>query len=138
MRFLKYMIIPTTVLLMAGCESASKQAQDAQTAQNTDAHLTLGTIESQLHKGMSNASVVEIFGPPNIVTSDDQHQEVWVYDRISTMRTHSSSGGWATIVILGLGNKANTSSTSQRTLTLIVKFDHNQKVRDYSYRYSNF
>jgi len=88
MRFLKYVIIPTTVLLMAGCESASKQTQDAQTAQNTDAHLTLGTIESQLHKGMSNASVVEIFGPPNIVTSDDQHQEVWVYDRISTMQDH--------------------------------------------------
>lgn len=137
MRFLKYAILPT-FLFIAGCESASKQAQDAQAAQNSDAHLTLGTIESQLHKGMSNASVVEIFGPPNIITTDDQHQEVWVYDRIATMRTHSNSGGWATIAILGLGNNANTSSTSQRTLTLIVKFDQDHRVRDYSYRYSNF
>lgn len=137
MRFLKYTIIPALCLVTA-CQSVPQQAQDAQTAQNSDAHLTLGTIESQLHKGMTNASVIEIFGPPNIVTSDEQHREVWVYDRISTMRTRSNSGGWATILILGLGNKAHTSSTSQRTLTLIVKFDADKKVRDYSYRYSNF
>lgn len=137
MRFLNYALIPT-VLLVTACQSTSQQVKDAQAAQNTDAHLTLGTIESQLHQGMTNASVVEIFGPPNIVTSDEQHREVWVYDRISTMRTRSNSGGWATILILGLGNKAHTSSTSQRTLTLIVKFDADKKVRDYSYRYSNF
>ncbi len=137
MHFIKYTLLPT-FLLIAGCHSTSQQIQDVQATQNTDSRLTLGTIESQLHKGMSNASVVEIFGPPNIVTTDDQHREVWVYDRISTIRAHTNSGGWATIVILGLGNKANTSSTSQRTLTLIVKFDSNQTVRDYSYRYSNF
>ncbi|CAK7192573.1 hypothetical protein COMNV_00777 [Commensalibacter sp. Nvir] len=137
MRYLKYALLPI-VGLLAACQSAPQQINNIQNAQNADARLTLGMIESQLHKGMSSASVVEIFGPPNIVTSDDNHQEVWIYDRISTMRAHSNSGGWTTILILGLNNSANTSTTSQRTLTLIVKFDGQKQVKDYSYRYSNF
>lgn len=137
MRALKYAIFPILTLFTA-CQSAPKQINDVQTAQNADAHLTLGTIESQLHNGMSSAAVIEAFGPPNIVTTDDQRREVWVYDRISTMRAHTKSGGWATILLLGLNNSANTTSVSQRTLTLIVKFNDQKQVRDFSYRYSNF
>lgn len=137
MRSLKYVIFPLLALFTA-CKSAPQQVNDVQAAQNADARLTLGTIESQLHNGMSSAAVIETFGPPNIVTTDDQRREVWVWDRISTMRAHTSSGGWATILILGIGDKANTTSVSQRTLTLIVKFDDMKKVRDFSYRYSNF
>lgn len=137
MRSLKYAIFPLLALFTA-CQSAPQQINDVQAAQNADARLTLGTIESQLHNGMSSAAVIETFGPPNIVTTDDQRREVWVWDRIATMRAHTSSGGWATILILGVGNKTKTSSVSQRSLTLIVKFDDQKKVRDFSYRYSNF
>ncbi|MCT6880452.1 MAG: hypothetical protein M3Z67_08235 [Commensalibacter sp.] len=137
MRIFPYMFF-LPVLCLGACQSATQQINDVQSAQNADSRLTLGTIESSMHKGMSNAEVIEIFGPPNIVTTDDQRREVWVYDRISTMRAHTNSGGWATILILGIGDQSKTSSTSQRTLTLIVKFDENKHVRDYSYRYSNF
>lgn len=137
MRFLKYAIIPLVGLITA-CQSAPQQVHDAQSAQNADARLTLGAIEGQLHNGMSSASVIEVFGPPNIVTTDDQRREVWIYDRIATMHTRTSSGAWATILILGMGDNTKVSSTSQRTLTLIIKYDDQKKVRDFSYRYSNF
>jgi hypothetical protein len=103
---------------------------------------------------MSSADVVGVLGSPNMVTTDSERRENWVYDKISTSRVYSSSAGGVSALILGGGlvggglvgggvgggysSSAGASSTSQRTLTIIIKFDKNSQVRDFAYRYSSF
>jgi outer membrane protein assembly factor BamE (lipoprotein component of BamABCDE complex) len=103
---------------------------------------------------MSGAQVAQVLGSPNIVSTDEQSREVWIYDKIATDRAYSQSSGGVSALILGgmiLGPGlaggaggtgysagAGASSTSQRTLTVIIKFDNDKKVRDFAYHTSRF
>jgi hypothetical protein len=103
---------------------------------------------------MSGAEVASVLGSPNIVTSDEERRETWIYDKISTENAYSSSEGGVSALILGgapvgsallggglgggYGSKAGASSTTQKTLTVIIKFDKSSKVRDFAYHTSKF
>ncbi len=125
------------VALVTGCESAADHAASAQAAQ-ADTHLTLGAVQREIRVGMPSASVAELLGAPNMVTTDDERREVWVYDRISTTRAYSQSVAGVGVLFLGAIAGAGASSTSQRTLTVVVKFDSDGHVRDFAYRSSSF
>jgi hypothetical protein len=89
-------------------------------------------------------------GSPNIVSTDDERREVWIYDKVATDYVQSSSSGGISALILGIGSavgglgsggynsSAGAASTSQRTLTIIIKYDHDGKVRDFAYHTSKF
>lgn len=96
--------------------------------------LTVAAAQREIKMGMSSADVVAVLGSPNMITTDDQRRETWVYDRVSTNVSSSSSGVWLLIA----GTSSAKYSQNQRTLTIIVKFDENQKVRDFAYRTSAF
>ena len=103
---------------------------------------------------MSASDVAEVLGSPNIVTTDGEGREVWIYDKISTDVTYSKdSGGLSAILLIGsasggvaggaLGSgdynrSAGAQSKTQRTLTVVIKFDAEKKVRDFSYHSSRF
>lgn len=88
---------------------------------------------------MTGDQVASVLGAPNIVTSNAGGGETWVWDKISTERAYSqSSGGVNALFLAGVGSAAGASSTSQRTLTVIVKFDPQGRVADFSYRQSSF
>mgnify|MGYP003899943841 CR=1 FL=1 len=89
-------------------------------------------------KWMDAASVAAILGSPNIVTTDEQRREVWIYDKVSTDRVDRERSIGGTIIILGGRTSSGESSTTQRTLTIIIKFDEAKKVRDFAYNYSQF
>ena len=100
--------------------------------------LTVGKVQGEIKVGMSAAEVAEILGSPNIVTTDEQRREVWIYDKVSTDRIdHEHSIGGSIIVLFG-STATGTSSTTQRTLTIIIKYDEAKKVRDFAYNYSQF
>ena len=130
--------------LSAGC-SATHHAGDVRGAGEAD-RFTVGTVQKEITPGMSAASVAAALGSPNIVTSDDERQETWIYDKISSEVTYSRSSG--TIVGLlfggsgggaGIGStSAGATATSQRTLTVIIRFDADDRVRDFSYHSSRF
>lgn len=141
-------------LLLAGCQTASQHAADVRQAQDGD-KLTVGTVQREIRVGMSGADVAQALGSPNIVTTDDQRRETWVYDKISTDRVYSASSGGINTLFLGgalLGNSgaaggiggagygsgAGAASTSQRTLTVVIRFDGDRKVRDFAYHTSRF
>lgn len=125
-------ILVFVVTLFTGC-SAQRQAQNTQAGLQGD-RLTVGTVQREIRKGMSGAQVIEALGSPNIVSTDEQGREVWVYDKIATDRVYSAASGSALIFDWGTG----ASSTSQRTLTVIIKFDNDKKVRDFAYHSSRF
>ena len=95
---------------------------------------------------MSAADVATVLGSPNIVTTDDQRQETWIYDKISSDVTYSKSSGTVVGLLFGgsgggagVGSSsAGSSSSSQRTLTVVIKFDGDNTVRDFSYHTSRF
>ncbi len=99
---------------------------------------------------MSGAEVAQVLGSPNIVSTDEERREVWIYDKISTEEAYSTSqGGVASLILVGLtdvllggsgglSGSSGASSTSQRTLTVIIKFDENKQVRDFAYHTSRF
>ncbi len=96
--------------------------------------MTVAKAQREIKIGMTSAQVIEVLGSPNMVTTDDQRRETWVYDRVSSNVSQSSSGVWLLIA----GASSARASSSQRTLTIIVKFDENNRVRDFAYRTSTF
>ena len=146
------LIIITMVLTLTGCMSAHQHYQQTHGAQ--ERQMTVGTVQKEIRKGMSAADVAETLGSPNIVTTDAEGREVWVYDKISTDVTYSKdSGGLGAALLIGgasggtfgggLGSadysrSAGAQSKTQRTLTVVIKFDDQKNVRDFSYHSSRF
>lgn len=108
--------------------------------------VTVGTVQREITVGMSSAQVAAVLGAPNIVSTDAERREVWIYDKISTDVSYSRSGGVVAGLVVGssgggaaAGSKnAGAASASQRTLTIIIKYDDEGFVRDFAYRTSRF
>lgn len=126
----------SAALVLAGCQTAASHRANVQ--DNSTDRMTVGKVQKEIRVGMSGAEVAQILGSPNIVSTDEERREVWIYDKIATDRAESSSNGGVGILILGAASSAGASSTSQRTLTVIIKFDKSGKVRDFAYHTSRF
>jgi outer membrane protein assembly factor BamE (lipoprotein component of BamABCDE complex) len=129
-----FVIFLTAALALSGCYSADYHKKQV----GSDRDLTLGKVQREIRVGMSGAQVIEVLGSPNVVSTDEKRREVWVYDKISTETAYSRSEGGATIIVLGSFKEAGATSTSQQTLTIIVKFDDKGVVRDLAYHSSRF
>ncbi|MBK1663461.1 hypothetical protein CKO38_01420 [Rhodospirillum rubrum] len=140
-------------LTLSSCQSASDHAADVRRGQDGD-KMTVGKVQREIRVGMTNAQVVEVLGSPNMVTTDENRRETWVYDKVSTETAYSNSTGGVNTLILGGGllgggllgggggagyqSGAGAVSSSQRTLTVIIKFNEAGQVRDFAYRSSSF
>jgi outer membrane protein assembly factor BamE (lipoprotein component of BamABCDE complex) len=122
----------TAYLVLCGCSSPPAEA----TAEAED--LTVGKVQGEIKEGLDAARVAQILGSPNIITTDDQRREVWIYDKVSTDRVDTSKSVGGSIIILGGGKASTTSKSTQRTLTIIIKFDEQKRVRDFAYNYTQF
>lgn len=101
-------------------------------------NLTVGKVQGEIKIGLSAASVAEILGSPNIVTTDEKRREVWIYDKVSTERMDARDSSYGTLIIIGGSSGTSSSSTRQRTLTVIIKYDEQKLVRDFAYNYTQF
>jgi outer membrane protein assembly factor BamE (lipoprotein component of BamABCDE complex) len=103
--------------------------------------MTLGVVQKEIKVGMSQADVVEALGSPNMVTKDADDKETWVYDKIATEASYSrDSGGTGLLLALvgGYGREAGAVSSTQRTLTVVIKFNPDGKVESTSYHATKF
>ena len=140
------------VALLSGCMTTAEHR--AAVRDEGGDRLTAGKVQREIKVGMTNAQVVEVLGSPNLVSTDEKRREVWVYDKVATESAYSTSSGGVNALVLGgalsggflgggLGGGnyhqgAGASSTTQRTLTIIIKYDEQGKVRDFAYRQSSF
>lgn len=142
-------LLPGTLLLLllTGCMTASQHRAEVQ--DETSDRLTVGTVQREIKVGMSGAEVIKVLGSPNIVTTDTERREVWVYDKVATETVYSESRGGVAALILAAGGAAGgaipyssgasgAKSTSQRTLTVIINFDKEGHVRDFAYHATKF
>jgi outer membrane protein assembly factor BamE (lipoprotein component of BamABCDE complex) len=135
-QILMLIILSTLCLIMTGCIAASKHR--AQVEEPSTDKLTVGKVQREIKVGMSGAEVMEVLGSPNIVSTDSQRREVWAYDKISTEKVYSTSHGFGTLILIGGSKDTGAGSTTQKTLTIIIKFDKKGLVRDFAYRQSTF
>ena len=153
MKNTEFAVVVFLLFFLGCCVSAGDHADDVGKALPGD-RLTVGTVQKEIRVGMSGTEVAQVLGSPNIVSTDEKGREVWIYDRIATDRAYSASRGGVSALILGLltggsgalgggaapgySREAGAESTSQRTLTVIIKFDEGKKVRDFAYHASRF
>lgn len=141
-------LVVASAVTLVGCQTAAEHK--AQVRDDSTDRVSVGTVQREIRVGMSGAEVAQALGSPNIVTTDEERREVWIYDKIATDRAYSTSSGGISALILGFGGgaagaasgsgtaSAGASSTSQRSLTVIIKFDNEKKVRDFAYHQSQF
>jgi outer membrane protein assembly factor BamE (lipoprotein component of BamABCDE complex) len=88
-------------------------------------------VQREIRVGMSGAEVAAVLGAPDAVTADEERREVWIYDRVSTSGAYTTSSGGVGILVLD--QAAGAAPAIRRTLTVIVKFDEQKRVRDLAY-----
>lgn len=150
---LKFIIVPAAIsLIFTGCMSAAQHQQSLHSAQERE--MTVGIVQKEIRHGMSQADVASALGSPNIVTRDGEGKETWIYDKIATEASYSRSkgsiggGGGAggvagTTLLLGLigggySQASGAAATTQKTLTVIIKFNDKNLVDSFSYHSSKF
>ena len=147
MRTMKPFLL-VAALALVGCVPASQYVREVR-AEDAD-RVTVGTVQRHIRVGMSGAEVAQVLGSPNIVSTDEQRREVWIYDKISTETAYSSTSGGVRALFLGIGSdvgggvgggygsSSGAVAKTQRTLTVIIKFDNAGRVRDFAYHTSSF
>ena len=120
------------LILLTGCMVAPSESSDP--AQN----LTVGTGQKEIRLGMTGADVASVLGSPNIVSTDAERREVWIYDKVATDYVSTSANGWVFALVAGGSKSSRSASRTQRTLTIVIKFDDDKLVRDFAYHTSKF
>lgn len=104
-----------------------------------NSELTHGNVQLNLRVGeTTQASVLEVFGAPNITTIDGSGQEVWTYQRAATVSQSAGSNGFWTILLAGQSQQTSGFEQTQRMMTLIIKFNKDKVVSDFRSRSSEF
>ncbi len=138
---------------IGGCLTAADHASQLHSAR--ERKLTVGVVQKEIHEGMSQADVAAALGSPNIVTKDSGGSETWIYDKIATEASYSNESSGSSGAIgagglpssrslllggIGAGHRRSVgaSAMTQRTLTVIIKFNDAGNVADFSYHSSTF
>jgi hypothetical protein len=134
--------------LATGCTTAAQHQRDV--SSYDEEQLTVAAVQRNIRTGMSGAEVLATLGSPNIVSTNEDRHEVWAYDRVGTEYVHSESGvGLISLIgaasgsvaggaLPGYNQQSGASRRTQRTLTIIVHFDGDNRVNDFSYHASRF
>ncbi len=134
--------LPLLACLAGLCSCSAGQYYDPQ----ADEQLTVGTVQREIRIGMSGAEVAQVLGSPNIVSTDEFRNETWIYDKISTQYVRADAragilaigGGSDLVAAAGASGSQGSGATSQRTLTIVIKYDEDGLVRDFAYHTSRF
>lgn len=116
----------TVVLLslVTGCQMAPLATIPGRQVETQK--ITLGSLQSQVREGVSSADVINALGSPNIITSNPDKTETWVYDKIMTESEVAS------------GYQSAVAVKSTRTFIVTVKFDRQNRVSNVSYRQTSY
>ena len=91
----------------------------------------------KLKIGMSGTEVIHALGSPNIITGSSDNGETWIYDKISREVEIISvaDGSW---ILSPRAQSSSVTVASERTLTVIVQFGADKKLKQVTYRQSSF
>lgn len=156
-------------MAIVGCSASDKQTPQERVANKVEnpaagtterpTALSYGAVTSTVKKGVTTQmDLLNMFGGPNISSTDADGSEVWVYERTTSttdtagaqdsknLEAFFGAGGGGAGVVAGGGvaggtrssNDARRTSSSVRTLTVVVKFNPDKTVKDCQTRASYF
>ena len=135
-RWVLFCLIFAVAGIFLGCSSAAKHQQALASTQEQE--MTLGVVQKEIHVGMSQADVAAALGSPNIVSKDSEGKEAWIYDKIAREVSYSQDGGGVWLIFTGYSKRAGAVSSTQKTLTVVIKFDEKSLVESFTYHASKF
>lgn len=119
-------------LILTNCTSNSSMS-------DKNSQITHGNVQMYIKTGVTTKSdIIEKFGSPNITTKDSSGKEVWTFQRSAQVAKSSSNSSYLNLILLGQSGDNTGFESSSRMVTLIIKFDNNDIVVDFSSRTSNF
>jgi outer membrane protein assembly factor BamE (lipoprotein component of BamABCDE complex) len=144
------MLRGANVVLALAVASLAAAGEREKAKAERPAAFTLGVVQKALRPGLSQADVAERLGSPNIVTREAGGREAWVYDKVSSERETSagsvgiggagSAAGGSVWGLLGFtaGKRSEKATTSQRTLTVVIRFSAAGSVESFTWHDSRF
>jgi len=133
------MQIRKLLLILGGVLTLSACMDTPQPLTQRNSQLTQGNVQMNLIVGQTRkAEVLEKFGAPNITTRDGSGREVWTYQRAAQISQSSGKSGYWTIILAGQSSRSSGFESSSSMITLIIKFDENDVVKDFRSRTSKF
>jgi len=141
----KRLVLLIFIMLLIGCGGnySHKQTSPIGVDISTENRLTYGSIKKHLKVNKTTqADVLAKFGSPNNMTITSQGIELWIYDKIRTEFSGSANSGrvsgYIGVGIAGAGGNTSSSysasTQSTKTLTVILEFNENNLLIDYSAR----
>lgn len=137
---------------VSGCVNAARNTEELHSTRERE--MTVGIVQREIRRGMSAAEVAEQLGSPNIVEKDGDGKEVWIYDKIATEASYSHSSGSASamagaggapgesLILGGLfgsySKSAGAYASTQKTLTVVIRFNAASRVESFTYHSSKF
>jgi len=144
-------VVVALVAVAVGVGPASAVAGErAKAKEGPSSAFTLGVVQKELRPGLSQADVAERLGAPNILTRDVEGREAWVYDKVSSEIEASSGnvgvagagagvgGTFAGILGISANKRSDKAKSSQRTLTVVVRFSAAGTVESFTWHDSRF
>ena len=135
-RALLQVMVGLIALSILGCASGSQHHRNLHSAAGRE--MTVGTVQREIYQGMDQAAVAEALGSPNIVSKDKEGKETWIYDKIATEGSYSIGRSSVIGLLLVSGRSSGAAASTQKTLTVVIKFDDQQLVDTFSYHTSKF
>ena len=142
-------VVVTLVVVAVGVVPAGA-GDRAKAKEAPSSAFTLGVVQKELRPGLSQADVAERLGAPNILTRDAEGREAWVYDKVSSEVEASSGsvavggagsgvgGTFAGLLGIGASKRSDKAKSSQRTLTVVVRFSAAGTVETFTWHDSRF
>ena len=128
-----FFLLFLSILMITGCTNT----QNDVTTQKSN--LTVGMIKTKVIEGKTTQNdVIELFGAPNLVTTNSQGNEVWTYNKSSynTKETSGSAnsgivGTGAILGVFGGSTSSAVTNASTSSFDFIVTFNKKGIVQKY-------
>ncbi len=122
--YLAVIAVTFSCFIISGCATFPESKEPVQKS-----NLTAGVAKKEIIKGKTTqAEIMQLFGSPNIITKNRDNNEVWNYTKQSFDTKVGADGG---TLILWSGSRA-MSSAMTKSFDLIIEFDKDDVVKDYS------
>ncbi len=115
-----------TLLLLSACVYQQAPLVTIPARQLETQRITIGNVQKTVKAGASSAEVIEALSSPNIVTTNKDGTETWVYDKITSESEYA------------VGQNSGVAVRSSRTLIVVIKFDKNNLVENVQYRQTSY
>ena len=125
---------------VVGCvqSSPSTNGQNALIMNNENGDITYGMAKKHIVVGKtSQEDAIKLFGSPDNMVMK-KNKEIWIYDRFRVETSNKSSSGYGTLILLGGSSSSSYSSTHTKTITVIIDFDEEGIVEDFSMRVGGY